>query len=335
MIIDARALDVDAVPSEILRRNAELNALSNALDPLLDGEGGSHSMVFGAPGTGKTASARYTLENLERELVDVRTQYVNCFRSSSKFATLYRLVDGLGGSMELKPRSTPHTELYQRIRNADDQPYVIVLDEVDQLDAKDEVLYELVSLQHVHLVLIANKQQQLLARLDDRVVSRLRGRQPIEFAPYSPQVLEEILAKRVEVGLRSDAVDDEVLSGIAEVAAGDARVAIQMLKEAAQEADRDGSRITTDFISTAESRAREELREKTISKLNRHQRIIYDILDEESQKEWAMGEIYEQYSERVDEPRTRKTVGKYLGKMQYYDLVGMNGEKRGRRYWAK
>jgi cell division control protein 6 len=335
MITDARALDVDAVPSEILRRNAELNALSNALEPLLDGDRGDHSLVFGEPGTGKTACARYTLDNLERELVDVRTKYVNCFRHHSKFAILYSLVDGVGGAMDIKPHSTPHDKLYQRLRDADDKPYVVILDEVDQLDAKDEVLYELLSQRHIYLIAIANKPDQLMQRLDDRVASRLRGRTPIEFDPYPTDELVAILEKRAEHGLRPGAVADGVLEEIAESAAGNARVAIQTLREAALEAEREGSQITSAYVTHAEPRAREQLREKTISKLNRHQRIVYDVLGERPGHRWSMGEIYEAYSDQVDDPRTRKTVSNYLRKMQYYNLVEMEGEKRGRRYWRK
>lgn len=55
MIIDARALDVEAVPSEILRWNAELNALSNAPDPLLHADHGDYSIIYDSTSTGKTA----------------------------------------------------------------------------------------------------------------------------------------------------------------------------------------------------------------------------------------------------------------------------------------
>jgi cell division control protein 6 len=334
MITDARALDVDAVPSEILRRNAELNAMSNALEPLLDGDRGDHSLVFGEPGTGKTACARYTLDNLERELVDVRTKYVNCFRHHSKFAILYSLVDGVGGAMDIKPHSTPHDKLYQRLRDADDKPYVVILDEVDQLDAKDEVLYELLSQRHIYLIAIANKPDQLMQRLDDRVASRLRGRTPIEFDLYPTGELVAILEKRAEHGLRPDAVADGVLEEIAESAAGNARIAIQTLREAALEAEREGSQITSAYVTHAEPRAREQLREKTISKLNRHQRIVHDIMREGPRERWSIGQIYDEYTARVEDTKSKKTIKRYLKKMEYYDVIGYEGKSKGRRYWA-
>ena len=55
LIQNARVLDVEAVPSEILRRNAELNALSNAPDPLLHADHGDYSIIYDSTGTGKTA----------------------------------------------------------------------------------------------------------------------------------------------------------------------------------------------------------------------------------------------------------------------------------------
>lgn len=333
MIVDARALDVEAVPSEILRRNAELNALSSALEPLLNGHRGEHSIVYGPSGSGKTACARYTLHQLRQSLLDVRTQYINCWQHSSRFATLLQLVDGVGQSMDIQQHSTPHDELLRRLRRAEDRPYVVILDEADQLDDRDGILYELTQLEHVHFILIANREQDLFQGLDRRVVSRLRGCQTLEFDPYPPDVLADILERRAEIGLESGAVYRDVLEEIAEISAGDARVAIRTLAEGAKQASHDGRRIRMEYVERANVDAQDSLRQKAISQLTRHQRVLYETMRDGGCAEWTIGGIFEPYAETVDEPKSKKTVKRYLKKMAHYNLIDFDGDAKGRRYW--
>ena len=335
MIVDARALDVEAVPSEILRRNNELNALSSGLEPLLDGYRGDHAMVVGPPGSGKTACARYAVGQLRRSLVDVRTQYIDCWQHSSRFATLLKLVEGIGQSMDVQQHSTPHDELLRRIRDADGRPYVVILDEADQLDCREDILYELTRLQHVYAILICNRERDLLDGLDRRVVSRLSGCQRIEFDSYSRDVLVEILQRRAEIALERGSLEAGVLEEIAEVAAGDARVAIRTLAEAAKHADQDGGVIRSEDVEQASVAARDSVMQAAISKLTRHQRVIYEVMRDGDRDEWSMGQLHKRYAEEVEDPKTRKTVSKYLKKMAGYEIVVIDGEKRGRRYWLR
>lgn len=335
MIVDARALDVEAVPSEILRRNAELNALSSGLEPLLDGYRGDHAMVVGPPGSGKTACARYAVGQLRRSLVDVRTQYIDCWQHSSRFATLLKLVEGIGQSMDVQQHSTPHDELLRRIRDADGRPYVVILDEADQLDCREDILYELTKLQHVYTILICNRERDLLDGLDRRVVSRLSGCQRIEFDSYSRDVLVKILERRAEIALERGSLEAGVLEEIAEVAAGDARVAIRTLAEAAKGADRESRQIRSEDIEQASVAARDSVMQAAISKLTRHQRVLFEVMRDSDRNEWSMGQLHERYAEEVEDPKTRKTVAKYLKKMAGYEIVVIDGEKRGRRYWLR
>jgi hypothetical protein len=43
-------------------------------------------------------------------------------------------------------------------------------------------------------------------------------------------------------------------------------------------------------------------------------------------------EIYNQYTERVDEPRTKRTIRTYLSKMTQYNLLEAEGTSRDRKY---
>jgi Cdc6-like AAA superfamily ATPase len=231
MITDARALDVEGhVPETIEHRNNEFDALSSALAPLLEDRPGRDVHCYGPSGVGKTACARYSLGQLRREMLNVNTQYINCWSHHSRFAALYQLVDGVGRTYDIQQGSTSHDELLRRVREADEHHYVVVLDEVDQLDTPD-LLYDLHAIGHVSLVLIANRERDLFDPLDERLTSRLRVGQRVNFERYSVDDLVDILQARAEVALEPWSVGEDVLEYIADRAVGDARVAIQTLRE--------------------------------------------------------------------------------------------------------
>lgn len=331
MITDARVLDVEEfVPSEILHRHAEIETLSGALDPLLHGQRGQHSFLFGPSGAGKTCTARYTVQELERELLNLRTKYVNCWRHHSEFRFLYQLLDGIGAALDVQQRVTPHDEMLQRLESHDESPYVVVLDEVDQLD-EPSLLYDLAGMEHVHMILIANREDEFWNNLDERLVSRLRGGRTIRMEGYTSTELVDILWGRIDAALRAGTVSEEVVEYIGDLAAGDARAAIGILRESAQLArERDLGEITLDLVDEAEPTARESIRQKTLSNLTRHQRVVYEIVEEEG--EVTPGDLYAEYGQRVTNPKSKRTMRRYMKKMEQYNLVAIVGEKRGRQY---
>lgn len=330
MIEDARVLQSEFVPQEVEHRNPEVNQLSNALDPIVDGDPAETALLFGPSGVGKTCIAKFTLERLRETVLDIEYQYVNCWQDHSRFKCLYRILDGVGETLDVHRQSTPHDELLERLRDYDGSPYVVILDEVDQLDDTG-VLYDLYTTPSVSMVLIANREEDLFAQLDDRLVSRLHASRRIRFEKYRNDELVAIMNARVRWGLREGAVDREQLERIAEAAAGDARIAISILRHAAREADRRGAtRITPDLVEAAIPEAQAAVQQSNLEKLTDHQRVLYDIVEEHGEVD--PGELYGQYRERVSDPRTNRTVRNYLQKMAHYDLVEATGEGRGRTY---
>lgn len=118
---------------------------------------------------------------------------------------------------------------------------------------------------------------------------------------------------------------------IAEAAVGDARVAITALREAARQARREGLDVLTrDVIEAAVPEAESEIRQKSVDRLTPHQRVLYDIIRDAGEVEPA--DLYAAYRDRVDDPKSDRTVRNYLSKMERYNLVRAKGENRGRRY---
>jgi len=169
MIRDARVLRAGFIPKEIEHRDAELNHLSSVLEPITSGEPADTAIVTGPSGAGKTFISKFVTERLREEVLDIKTIYVNCRRNYTRFRTLYQILDDLGQTIDIHRQSTPHDELVDRMRQYDGPRTVIILDEVDQLEDPGN-LYDLHSLEQFALVCIANKEEELFSRVDDRVV---------------------------------------------------------------------------------------------------------------------------------------------------------------------
>ncbi|WP_135666983.1 Cdc6/Cdc18 family protein [Halorhabdus rudnickae] len=330
MLRDARFLREEFVPREVVHRDPEINHLSSVLQPLADGRPADTAFISGPSGSGKTCISKYTVERLKEENLDVESIYVNCWNDHSRFQVLFRILDEVTSTVDIHRQSTPRDVLFDRLRDHDGPPCVVILDEVDQL-ADRTVLYELLGLQSFSLVLIANDVEELLAEVDERLASRLRSAERIRFHAYTTDELVDILRERADRALTHDAIAPEQLEAIADEAGGDARVAIATLKLAARQADRDGAeQITTDHVKQAVPDAREELRQKSLDALSDHQREIYDIIEDHGSI--APGTLYEEYRSRIDNPKSDRTVRSYLKKMVRYNLIAAEGSTQDRRY---
>ena len=330
MIEDARVLRDEFVPREVCHRDNEVNHLSSVLAPIADGEPAATALLTGPTGTGKTCIARFTVDRLRRTHLDVEYQYVNCWQNHSRYRVLYRILEDLGRTADIHRRSTPHDELTERLRTYDGPPCVVILDEADQLD-DESVLYDLHALSDFSMLLIANDEETLLAGVDERLASRLRGHEHVRFDRYGVEELTAILAARAKRGLAENAISRSELETIADAAAGDARVAISMLRSAARQATREEAEaITSEIVRRAIPDARSEVHRKSLDKLTSHQQTLYAIIEERGKI--APQNLYSAYRERVAEPKTDRTVRNYLRKMAHYDLVVAEGTSRDRTY---
>ncbi|WP_254280580.1 Cdc6/Cdc18 family protein [Haloarcula marina] len=330
MIRDARVLRAGFVPREIEHRDAEVNHLSSVLRPITEGEPADTAVVTGPSGVGKTCLSQFVTEQLREEVLDVEATYVNCWRNYTRFRTLYQILDDLGHTIDIHRQSTPHDELVDRLQQYDGPRVVVILDEVDQLEDPN-VIYHLHSLPQFALVCIANKEAELMNSVDDRLVSRLRSSEHVRMDKYHDEQLYDILRARVKWGLEPESVTGEQLYRIADAAAGDARLAIGILRSAASTADRQNqSRITDDMLLAAADDARAQIRQKSIESLTPHQRLVYDIVRDD--EPLGPGAIYERYTDEADDPRTKRTVRSYLSKMAQYNLLHAEGTSRDREY---
>ena len=330
MIRDARVLRAGFVPREVEHRDAEVNHLSSVLEPITNGKPADTAIVTGPSGVGKTCVSKFVTERLREEVLDVEATYVNCWRNYSRFRTLYQILDDIGATIDIHRQSTPHDELIDRLQQYDGPRTVVILDEVDQLE-DPSVIYDLHSLPQFAVVCIANKEEELFSRVDDRLVSRLRSSEHVRMDKYHNEQLYDILSARTKWGLEDGVISDEQLYQIADAAAGDARLAIGMLRSAASTADRENyDRITDDILVDAAEDARAQIKQKSLDSLTPHQRVVYDVVRDHGPL--GPSEIHERYTEDVDDPRTQRTVRTYLSQLAQYNLREAEGTSRDREY---
>jgi Cdc6-like AAA superfamily ATPase len=129
-------------------------------------------------------------------------------------------------------------------------------------------------------------------------------------------------------------IDTEGLQEIAEAATGDARVAIGILRKAARNAQKEKDRrIRSSVIANVVSEAKLEIERDIIDRLTPHQKVLYDIIHEVEQI--APPALYEEYRNRVDDPKTQRTVRNHLSKLEHYNLIVADGNTKARTYHSR
>lgn len=332
LLADPAVFQEDWVPADFRHRDAELTLLGTALEPVLDGEPAGDAFVSGPSGSGKTSAARYLLGELRERADDLDTHYLSGWSERTRHGVLYSVLEGLDAAPEQARTVVSTGELQARLEARVEGPTVVVLDEVDQLESPD-VLYDLYHVPGLSLLLVANREEPVLAELEPRLRSRLASATSVQFDRYDLEALTAILAQRAEHGLHPDAVKRSQLEYVADVAAGDARDAIRILATAARLGASEGvGSLSTDLVDRAVPAARTELRETRRERLGEHQHALYAVITEAG--EISPGEAYDRYAARVESPRSRRQVRAYVQKLAEYGLVTVHGQNRGRRYQA-
>lgn len=133
------------------------------------------------------------------------------------------------------------------------------------------------------------------------------------------------------MGLEEGAIGREQLAAIADAAAGDARVALNILQTAARQAHQSHeSKITQDIVEESMPEAHTERHKKDVKTLTPHQHTLYEIIEEH--EEISPSDLYEEYAERTDDSKTDRTVRNYLSKMYQYDIIEAAGTSLDRTY---
>ncbi|KOX92810.1 orc1/cdc6 family replication initiation protein [Haloarcula rubripromontorii] len=327
MITDARALRPEYVPRDLHHRDGQINHLSSILAPsALDRT--EDICLFGPSGVGKTTIAKFVLGQLEREMLDLRWGYVNCMRDNSASAVLHEFAREVGIGADLRREGTSRSVVIDRLRDRDEQ-FIAVLDEVAVLD--EETLLALYEVPNVSLICITIKEDQWMTSLGQAATSRMHSAATVRLDKYTHAELVDILDARVAHGLVPSRVADDAVEYIADLAAGDARDGIALLRRAAVHVeDNEMRELTTEVVDAIVEDAQREVKQRKIRTLGTHQRLLFRIIDEAG--EIDAGTLHARYEERSNSPKAGPTRRGYLRSLKQYELIEDKGNGRGKSY---
>jgi cell division control protein 6 len=316
------------IPDLLPHRDKEINHLASILVPALRGETPSNVFIYGKTGTGKTAVTKFVGKELlkkgEEKNKKVNFIYINC----EVVDTQYRLLQNITNHfVDNWPERVPFTgwptdEVYAKLKQMIEKEggvTVIILDEVDKLKG-DEALYNLTRINSdlekskVSIVGLSND-LKFTEFLDPRVKSSL-GEENLIFSPYNAEELQDILNQRVELALKDDSIDTDVIPLCAALAAqehGDARRALDLLRISAEIAERAKSpRVTKKHVQLAQNKIEiNRIMEVARTLPTQSKLLLFAILLQEKQDNKTgtigtitTGDVYEIYKDLCKKTRT-------------------------------
>ena len=330
LLEDGNLLSPETVAGELIGRQAHVERLRICLAPVLRGQLPLNAWLCGPPGSGKTLLARWAVEGACSSAASRIGVYVNCWQHRSLYGVLQAIIDQLKIlGAEAQDTNIKLDRVRQALRG---RPFVVILDEIDRpMPAqREEIIYGLLSLPKGALACIANG-THALATMDERVRSRLSP-VVIQLSPYSAKELEAILTDRARRALAPDSWTPAVLRRIVATANGDARAAIQVLRQAAATAEMSGNaKLTTRLVEQCLRPWRLVQQEARIASLSEHEMILFD--QAKQQGPLRASELARRYAaccrSRNIQPMARRTFTKYLSRLSAAGLLDASGHSPG------
>lgn len=311
------ALGESYQPDRIEERDEEIEEYMDALQPVVDGWEPNNIFLYGNTGVGKTAVTEFLLDRLQEDVaeygdVDLSVISVNCKTINSSYQVAVELVNKLrptGGEISSTgyPQQTVFNKLYEELE-AIGGTILVVIDEVDSIGDRDDLLYELprarangnLDSAKVGVIGVSND-FKFRTQLDPRVRDTLCERE-LQFPPYDAPELENILESRAQVAVADDAVEPGVLSYCAALAArdsGSARQALDLLRLSGEIAENQCvDSIESDHVEAALSRLEQERVEEGMRELTRHGNLTLLAVISKSAKDQTPSrtrDIYDEY----------------------------------------
>jgi cell division control protein 6 len=347
-------LTIDYVPEKLPFRDEETRALAQVLSTIFKGARPSNLLLFGKPGTGKTAAARSVVDRLAKKASELKTDvtvlFVNAkIAGGSAYKVIFEIAEELGINKEQEKQvhftGLSMGEATDRVLNFIQKKklnLVLVIDEIDSLVDRsgDDILYNFTRANQrmnggfITLIGISNS-LTFKDKLDPRVRSSL-SEEEIVFNPYTVEQLRQILQERAKLSFNEGAISEAVVNLCAAIAGrehGDARKAIDLLRVAAELAERDGTtKVDEKHVRAGEDRIERDAPFVALKNSPAHHKLV--ILAIIKSMNGTTGKVYDIYlslcKQTEQKPLTQRRMTQIVNELDLLGLVSTDIVNQGR-----
>ena len=307
IIKDPTVLNNDYIPNKLPFREKQIVSVGQSLALILKGNKCSNLLLYGKTGTGKTVVARYvTKKLLERaDSIKLTIAYSNTRISNTEYRILLDLANSI--NLDIPFTGLSIGEVFKRLSTHISQKKIFVifiLDEIDYFVQKygDNLLYDLTrsneNLNPGFLSVIGiSNDLNFKEYLNPRVLSSL-SEEEIVFPPYSATEIKSILEQRTNIAFEQESISQGAInlcSALAGSEHGDARRAVDLLRIAAEVAEREGAnRLEENHIRTAVQRIERDRIYDALKSLPLQSKTLLLSISETKQN-CTTGDVYENY----------------------------------------